>query len=1265
MISRDVVFKFDAKTNEAVANISALQTSLKNVEREMSKMKTSLTGIKNSMDSTYTRISKSSRGVRESAEHASKAIKALGLDATNTLAKVSAQTARITSQVHGTSRGLVDAKARQELGTPIVGEFSAFSNFNPELDRINDNLGKLSNNSRKVSEGLDKASKSSKTLGDTLGEEVEGINRNVNGLIPKIDRMAAGFVAWQIGSFLRRGVSAVIGASTEFESTFANIRKTVNGTEEQFSRLETQMRSLAKEIPISVNELNEMAGFSGQLGVDIQNIEGVTKAIGQLTATTNLAGEEAALGMSRFLTASGLEQTEGTFNRMGSVLVELGNNFAAMESEILDISTRMAASGKVIGLAGDQIMAIGTAVIASGINVEAGGTAMQKTFIDLETAVSIGGSELQKFAEISGMSAQAFAETWQADAMTGLVDFLSGLQEAGRKGQNVTQMLSDVGITEARQVRTLLSTNAEMIVEAEKMARTALIQGTALYEEYQKRAETFASSMQMTKNRLNDVGITIGENLTPAIEMMVSGLEVGVSTFELLPDPIQAATAAVIAFTAALVALQLASRSVFGKSLPALMGGFKNTAMAASVGPYLGPIAVAATGPLATYTTFRNIGNQRENDANAAINRIITSEEFMTMNASERAQRLNSMGQAASDYEISSSNNFQVQNKNAWVNAVQDVADTIGRNGLLNTEAVLKINPELDQDAVRIAAQEAGTDIGDIWTQEQILKIAQAATETQQFADAQVEAALASERATAALAEWGVVVEDGDDAAGMFAEKIMSLENALNSLIDPAAAYQSMIDKIESDHKASIDSQIEGLNDLADAERETADARIEEAERARDARLDALDAELDAIDDQIRDIRDQTRGRDDLDEDEVTADIRALEDRRDSIRDQQQNIRDAYKETTETIREELDKQIEAHRNHQEELRDEEPPAPKITDYIAELNNQVQAQMRLRDNLIKIAEMYGVQQIAGQRISGATVAMAMSEQLSAEEINFIANNARPDQLISEIAPAFLSHGDIIGEDFTDVLTAAAIKGMETDFTPQMQEELYQALDADEERVRTAIDNLMGTAQKFLDERPLLVTIGSSVEGFSEQDFENIYRMGLESFLEQNLPSGLDEFQFEDDFHRASHGAVYGPVEATEISGPTDVVERGMNARRRDTSGSPDAILRRLGGMRAVGGDVGRGGMYEINEKGPEVLSIGSRHYLLMGADSGRITPNGSASARGGIDYDRLADAVASRGGVNIHVNGAGLNAEQVATVVQRKISFGQSHKKDGR
>ena len=55
---------------------------------------------------------------------------------------------------------------------------------------------------------------------------------------------------------------------------------------------------------------------------------------------------------------------------------------------------------------------------------------------------------------------------------------------------------------------------------------------------------------------------------------------------------------------------------------------------------------------------------------------------------------------------------------------------------------------------------------------------------------------------------------------------------------------------------------------------------------------------------------------------------------------------------------------------------------------------------------------------------------------------------------------------------------------------------------------------------------------------------------------------------------------------------------------------------VSGARAGGGHVEANGLYQVNERGPEVVTVGDKDYLMVGSQSGRVTPNNALQAAGG-------------------------------------------------
>lgn len=61
------------------------------------------------------------------------------------------------------------------------------------------------------------------------------------------------------------------------------------------------------------------------------------------------------------------------------------------------------------------------------------------------------------------------------------------------------------------------------------------------------------------------------------------------------------------------------------------------------------------------------------------------------------------------------------------------------------------------------------------------------------------------------------------------------------------------------------------------------------------------------------------------------------------------------------------------------------------------------------------------------------------------------------------------------------------------------------------------------------------------------------------------------------------------------------------------GSIFSAITGLFGARAIGGPVSSNGMYRVNERGPELLSVAGKEYLMMGGQMGKVTPTQAQSS----------------------------------------------------
>lgn len=405
------------------------------------------------------------------------------------------------------------------------------------------------------------------------GRSIEEFGKKVSNISNKIDKIGT-TITTKLTLPIAAVATGAVNSAKEFETAFTGVEKTVDGTKQQIANLKQGIKDMAEEIPSSTTEISAVAEAAGQLGIQTDNILSFSKAMIDLGNSTNLTADEAASQLAKFANITQMSQKD--FDKLGSSIVDLGNNFATTEADIVNMAMRLAGAGHQVGMSEGQILGLATALSSVGIEAEMGGSAISKAMVKIQNAVeqsgnklnsvlkktgmslrdlellsannskdfkdlcqSIGmtstevkqlitaGTNLEDFAAVSGMTAEQFKKAWKEDAAGALSEFIKGLGHAQDKGESAITMLSEMGLTEVRLRDSLLrAANAgDLFNNALKTGTKAWNENVALTNEANKRYQTLDSRLKITTNKINNMATNMGNKLTPTVNKFLDKVD--------------------------------------------------------------------------------------------------------------------------------------------------------------------------------------------------------------------------------------------------------------------------------------------------------------------------------------------------------------------------------------------------------------------------------------------------------------------------------------------------------------------------------------------------------------------------------------------------------------------------------------------------------------------------------------------------------------------------------------------------------------------
>lgn len=352
--------------------------------------------------------------------------------------------------------------------------------------------------------------------------------------------------------------TATVAAAVSIDTSLTNVKKTVDGTDEQYRQLKRSAIEFSQTNAVSASQILDIQALGAQLGFAIDELDEFGRVVSGLDIATNMNAEQAGTELAQF--ANITKMSHGEISNYASAIVGLGNTSATTEREISSMAMRIAASGTQVGMSQADILGLAAALSSMGIEAEAGGTAVSTIMAQIDKDVATNSASVETWASTAGMSAQEFADAWRNAPVDALSALLSNMESTTAEGGNMSVMLQELGIDGVRQTDIMkrLAGNSELVASAVAKSNEEWTKNTALQNEVDNRNGSLAAQFEILKNRVVAIADEVGGPLASALldaldaaEPLFEAISTGAKSFAEMDEEQQRLVLTVVGLSAA------------------------------------------------------------------------------------------------------------------------------------------------------------------------------------------------------------------------------------------------------------------------------------------------------------------------------------------------------------------------------------------------------------------------------------------------------------------------------------------------------------------------------------------------------------------------------------------------------------------------------------------------------------------------------------------------------------------------------------------
>ncbi len=415
-------------------------------------------------------------------------------------AQLEAKIARKNEQLYNATRAV-------EKNTQSLAQYEK------ELKAAGVDTSNLTQETKRLSDQVEEATKLQEKAA-----KIGSIQEDTRAAIRQTKFQLAGVigVATALGTAMYKGP---IKSAMDFESSMADVAKVVDGLKdsngnltEEYGKMKKEILDLTKVIPLTAEQLTEIAAAAGQAGIARNEITQFTSDAAKMGVAFNVTADEAGNYMAKWRTSFKFTQDEVV--DLADKINYLGNTSAAEAGQIAEVVTSVGPLGDIAGFASGEIAALGGTLISVGIQEKVAATGIKKLMTTM-TAGAAATKKQQQVLQSLGLDAVEMAERMQVDAKGAVIDLMEAIKKLP-EAEQAAALKNYFGESAAGSIAPLLK-NLDLLEENFMKVGDASLYAGSMQDEFASRSKTTENSIILAKNALKTVAITIGSVFLPAV----------------------------------------------------------------------------------------------------------------------------------------------------------------------------------------------------------------------------------------------------------------------------------------------------------------------------------------------------------------------------------------------------------------------------------------------------------------------------------------------------------------------------------------------------------------------------------------------------------------------------------------------------------------------------------------------------------------------------------------------------------------------------